>query len=116
VQSSITRAAQPRGLECASIHHHTGSYFLLLVSSSRPAPEPPKRRRAPPQIVGTPLAPPPTIAPRRDRPTSAEGLFLHPDQVTDSLHAYQLAKRGNSLVQEAILHYSQLSAYTITLH
>jgi NAD(P)-dependent dehydrogenase (short-subunit alcohol dehydrogenase family) len=23
--------------------------------------------------------------------------FLHPDQVTDSLHAYQLAKRGNSL-------------------
>ena len=23
--------------------------------------------------------------------------FLQPDQVTDSLHAYQLAKRGNSL-------------------
>lgn len=33
--------------------------------------------------------------------TPAEDLlklpFLHPDQVTDSLHAYQLAKRGNSL-------------------
>ena len=42
--------------------------------------------------------------------------FLQPDQVTDSLHAYQLAKRGNSLrVMAEAVHWGQRGARVNTI-
>jgi NAD(P)-dependent dehydrogenase (short-subunit alcohol dehydrogenase family) len=42
--------------------------------------------------------------------------FLQPDQVTDSLHAYQLAKRGNSLrVMAEAVHWGKRGARVNTI-